>query len=252
MKLPIGFVGTCFAASILIVSCKKDGTAPPANNTNRVKIYIEDATATPYNRIDTFNISYDNTGRITSLASRTGSQFLYQYNTGSYTMDIKNGAHLIIRQLYYLNSSSLVDSTFQFNDTQDSSTEKYIYNAANQLMQVKDYEYSHTGARLDRTTHYTYDNNGNAIREAVTDDSGDTTERKSYTYSPVLNTVNLGQQYFPVLFKNLRTNMSNLSSTGTVISYTNYTYTFDNMNRVATETDTDSYGNIVVKKYIYE
>ena len=47
--------------------------------------------------------------------------------------NIYNGIVLSIHTINYLNDSQLVDSVFQYNNTHDSTTNKYIYNAAGQL-----------------------------------------------------------------------------------------------------------------------
>ncbi len=239
--LPIVFLS-------LFVSCKKDdGPAPPGNG-NRIKIYIEDASLTPYNRIDTFNISYDASGRITSLASTKGGQFVYTYNTGNFVMDIKNNGNLIIREYFYLNNNQLIDSNFQYNDTGDSSTEKLIYNTANQLTQMKRYDYSLlTGSSLFQITNYTYDNAGNLSSETRGDETGTIYSVTTYTHNSVLNDVfGFNLPYYPTLHKYLITTKTQGSS------YVNYEYTYDNLNRVVTEKDTDNNGYVVVKKYIYE
>jgi hypothetical protein len=48
-------------------SCKKDSSNNAPNNPNKLKLYIEDATNTSLDEIDTFNVTYDGDNRITSL-----------------------------------------------------------------------------------------------------------------------------------------------------------------------------------------
>lgn len=242
-----------FFAVLLFSSCKKNDVNENGNS-NRVKTYIEDASATPYRKIDTFNLSYDGQGRIISMtAQSSGGSFTYQYNPGNIVMDIKNGSYLIIRQYTYLNSNQLVDSSFQFNDTNDSTAEKYLYDATGTITSRR--EYSGTGMPFSSTTFHQYDAAGNLVMDIDTDAAGDTVARKRYDHSTALNTnyfqSNL-QPYLPRLHKNLVSRETNLSPDGTIeYSYADHTYSFDDQNRVVTETVTDSYGNVVVKKYTY-
>jgi len=120
---------TLLAASFvlcLLASCKKNSDKGPTGITNKLKLYIEDARATPYNSIDTFSLTYDNDNRITSLRSKT-LQFVYAYPSNGFTMDLYESSHLSIHEIGFI-KGNYVDSTFQYNDTFDSTTEKYIYN----------------------------------------------------------------------------------------------------------------------------
>ena len=86
-------------------------------------------------------------------------KFQFAYATDdTYSMDLYTyGALSIFDEKYWVNSASLMDSTFQYNDTQDTSTEKYIYNADKQLAQLKEYDYSNAVSVLANTTSYTYE-----------------------------------------------------------------------------------------------
>jgi hypothetical protein len=168
---------------------------------------------------------------------------VFQYGNGSYTGDIYNSNAISIHEVFFLNSNSFVDSTFQYNDTNDSTTEKYIYNSSKQLATLKEYDYSIvTGAQLSNTTTYTYDSNGNQI--TATDNFSVTT----YEYTTLVNNLVVGAPYFPVN-KNLVKTTTNTSGGTTVIL--NHTYTFDGSNRLSTEKITDDAGDIVIKTYTY-
>ena len=57
-----------------------------------------------------------------------GVKQVYKYNVdGSFSLDLyDDGTNLSIHENFFLNSSKLVDSTFQYDDTQDTTTEKYF------------------------------------------------------------------------------------------------------------------------------
>lgn len=253
MKLNLLPVSLALSVILFLAACKKNDVNDNGTS-QRIKTYIEDASATPYRKIDTFNLSYDGQGRIISMtAQSSGGSFTYQYNPGSIVMDIKNGSYLIIRQYTYLNSSQLVDSSFQFNDTDDSTAEKYLYDATGKITLRR--EHYGAGMQLSRTTYYNYDAAGNLVREIDTDAAGDTVSQKRYDHNAAANTSYLAsslQPYMPPLHQNLVIRETNLSPDGTIeYSFTDHAYSFDDQNRVVTETVTDSYGNVVVKKYTY-
>ncbi|MGZ8525926.1 MAG: hypothetical protein ACXWV1_15950, partial [Chitinophagaceae bacterium] len=116
---------------ILFSSCQKDVGGGPLTVSDKVKTYTEDVTsASMGNSKTTFNLSYDASNRITSLisASNPGDKFVFTYNSASgYSMEIFGSNIPVIHEDFFLNSNSLPDSTFQYNNTGDTSTEKYLY-----------------------------------------------------------------------------------------------------------------------------
>ena len=98
----------------------------------------------PTNLKGNVNLSYDATGKITSLvsAASSGDRFEYKYSSGSFTLDLYNSNALSIHELLFLNSNSFVDSTISDNGPGDSTSEKYEYNAANQLTKLTEYSIS--------------------------------------------------------------------------------------------------------------
>lgn len=235
---------TCF----LFASCQKnitDTIAPPVSP--RVKTYTEDVTtASIGHSVITYNLSYDASGRLTSFvsASSPGDKFIYQYNSNNtYTMDLYNSNALSIHEVFFLNNIPYVDSTFQYNDTGDSTTEKITYNSSKQMIQQKEYAYSKvTGSDLIDTHTYVYDAKGNVIKD--TDDFAVIT----YEYGNVVNSVTLGMMYYPQ-----GTNMpvKETYSSGGVTITVNFTYTFDSNKRLSTEKAVASNGDIVIKTYTY-
>ncbi len=235
-------------------SCQKDYTPQTGQSTKtKLKTYIEDASKTPYNSIDTFNIGYDASDRIISVSNSGGSGFYYTYTATSYTMDLILGGQLNIRDISYINSDQLVDSTFQYNDTNDSSTSKLVYNAGKQLIQLLNYDYTRAGGgKLTGKETYTYDASGNLVTQTDTNASGGVTETITFTYSNFTAGIDLfNMHYRGSLSKNLPLTITTKSPGGNVRSIETRAYTFDSDNRVVTETDSDNFGNVVVKTFLY-
>lgn len=251
-------IKTFFVVSAIILSfssCQKPITDhtypgnPPSSVSNKVKTYTEDVTQpTGEHQVVTYNLTYDAEDRLVSLISTTspGDKFLYTYNNdNTYVGEIYGNNALSIHEVFFINSLSLVDSTFQFNDTNDSTTEKYFYNSNKQLVTVKEYTYTKaSGSVPDNITTYTYDNNGNQITE--TDNFSGTT---TFDYYPdLLYNINVGLVYFTVP-KNLIKTATNSSGGPTLTAL--HTYTFDNNKRVISDKTTTSNGVVGIKSYTY-
>ncbi len=198
------FIFTISISIIFISSCQKEvsveqSTSGGSNSKAKIKSYNEKLTSSSENYSLTFNIGYDSKDRFNSMVStsNSGDKFLYSYPSSSkYTLDLYNSGVLSIHVDFFLNNSSYIDSTFQFNDTQDTTTEKYLYNSSNQLVKVKEYIYSKlTGSNLDMTTDYTYDSNNNLIKTVDTDKNIHTYEYYSnliYVW-PLIRPINPGE-----------------------------------------------------------
>ncbi|HMK05377.1 MAG TPA: hypothetical protein VK489_14345 [Ferruginibacter sp.] len=240
----------------LLSSCKKnDSDAVTPQTASRVKTYIEEVTNFSNTVRDTFNVSYDGNGRVVSLISTfSGAQFLYTYlSNSSYTFQIKNGTHLVIHANFYNNNDLLVDTCFQYNDTKDSTTLKFIYNANRQITEQKAYDYSLPGgAVLFRKNVYTYNNEGNVLTDAEMDPAGNINYTKTYTYTNFTGSAFfLSTIYSPVLYKKLPATISTYyPGTNTTVPI-NFSYVFDNNNRLIKETQVNSVGNTAIKQYIY-
>ena len=150
---------------------------------------------------------------------------MYQYpDDKTVTLDLYNSNQLSVHEKFWLNSISLVDSTFQYDDTQDTTTEKYFYDPNHLLTTVNNYDYANSVSTLSNQTQYSYDNNGNALTQA--DFSGTT----SFTYDTNLPyTLSLGQPYLSVPKYFIKTASSDAS--GSLVTATHY-YTFDSNNRL--------------------
>ena len=254
MKSYIKSIVAVFIGILFLYSCKKSDTIQNTLST-KVKTYSEEVTNFGSTSGDTFNVVYDIDNRVISLISPfSEAQFLYTYTSNStYTFDIKNGPHLVIREFNYINSNSFVDSSFQYNDTNDSTTMKFIYNSNNQLIEQKTYTYSlPVGAVMFRKNKFVYDSQGNLFKNFELTATGDTNMITTYTYTNIIgNTFSLATIYYPTLHKYLPETITNYypSSNTTVLS--TLTYVFDNYNRVIKETQTNSAGNYSIKKYDY-
>ena len=236
---------------ILLSSCQKDAGVGPTTATDKVKTYTEDITSASIgNSVTTYNLGYDGSNRIISIiaASAPGNKFLFTYpSAGSFSMDIYNSNVRVIHEDFFLNSSSYPDSTFQYNNTGDTSTEKNIYNAKNQLIKLYEYDYSKiTGSDLWNTTSYTYDADGNLLKAEDTDSDIDT-----YEYYPDLVYILPAMMPYAQPEKHNLVKKHTLKSNGYELGSATYTYTFDSKNRISTEKAITSDGSIILKTYTY-
>jgi hypothetical protein len=236
--------------TVLFASCSKEKSVKDPSNPNpttisKLKTYTEDLTASGTHSVVTYDLAYDNSSRLVSMISEAsaGDKFLFKYNTNNFTGDIYAANKLSIHEIFFMNTNSFVDSTFQYNDTQDTSTEKYIYNSAKQIITLKEYDYSTAGgSQLSNITYYTYDSNGNQV--SATDDFSVTT----YDYTTLLNNLVLGPFYIP-MNKNLVKTTSVASGGQTDVLH--HAYTFDSSGRLSTEKITTDTGEVVIKTYTY-
>lgn len=247
-------IGALVAVTVALLSassCQKEqsasGTNTNSSTTVKVKTYTEDVTTASQHSVITYLLSYDVNNRIISMvsAASAGDKFVYTYTSGtSYAMDIYNSNAVSIHAVYFVNSFSLVDSTFQYNDTHDSSTEKYLYNSSKQLIQLRSYDYSTAaGAVLTNTHDYTYDSNGNVIKDA------EANAVTTYDFYPnLLNTSMFGPAYF---YQNRNLPKTTTYTSGGSIQTFDHTYTFDNSNRLTSEKIAAANGEIAIKTYTY-
>jgi hypothetical protein len=240
---------------IVLVSCQKepDENLLPNSSSNRVKTYTESVTSPNGNYSTTFNLSYDNQGRVIAVtsASSPGDKFVYGYpSNGLYTMDIYNSGAVVLHEDFYLNAASLVDSTMQYNDTKDTTTEDYTYNANNQLITLEEYHYSKsTGGVLFNTTTYTYGANGNLLRSEDTEGLVETYEYYAdLSYAPPIN---VGPITVASTRKVNLTKKHTMTYFGNVFTSADFTYTFDSKDRIMTERGVHANGTVVTKSFTY-
>jgi hypothetical protein len=232
---------------ISIISCKK-GNDTATSNSALPKTYTEDIRSSAINSKIVYNLTYDSKNRLVSLAAipePSITKFVYQYpDDKSVTLDLYNSGQLSIHEKFWLNGFSLVDSTFQYDDSQDTSTEKYFYDPNHLVTIVNNYDYSGGVSTLSNQTQYTYDNNGNALTQS--DFSGTT----SFTYYADLPyTLSVGQPYISVPKYFIKTASSDAS--GSLITATHY-YKFDSSNRLVQDSAyVSGVDAIAIKSYTY-
>lgn len=244
MKIfPVLFVA-CIA-TMFVSSCQKNVDEKLDPSTPRPKTYTEDQTSSAGHMVGTYNLSYDASGRLTSMAEANtpGNKFVYKYGTNSYTMDVYFGNTVVIHETVFLNGVPYVDSTIQYNYTGDTTAEKYIYNSANQLIQVIEYTRSSSGVTVDNVTTYTYDSNGDPVKET------DLVSSTTYDYYIDLPyTLAVGLAYYPLPKHLPKTTTISSGGTTTVL---HHTYIFDSSKKLISETVTSDNGEVIIKSYTY-
>ena len=232
----------------LFSACKKDNDSP-ATTVSLPKTYTEDVRSSAYNAKATFNLVYDGNNRLISMTAIPEPaivKFIYNYTSANtLSLDLYNSNALSIHENFWLNSASRLDSTFQYNDEGDSTTEKYIYNSSGQLVKEKNSTYNSLGTNEDYTIDYTYDNGGNLTQEHNSRGSSVT-----YTYYTDLPyTLNIGLNFQPQPKYFIKTATS--SASGSPQTATHF-YSFDSSNRLikdsASVTGVDA---IAIKTYTY-
>ena len=233
----------------ILVSCKKTNNTPQ-DSSALPKTYTEDIRSSVIgNSVTVYNLVYDANNRISSMVATPAPpvlKFQYTYAAdNTYTMDLYTYGALSIHEKFWLNSVPLMDSTFQYNDTQDTSTEKYIYNADKQLIQIKEYDYSNSVSVLANTTSFTYDMNGNPVTES--DSQGKLITYDYYT--DLTNTLTVGAVYTFHSKNMIKT--ATLTSGGSTETATHY-YSFDSNNRLVKDSITTTGSDLVaIKSYTY-
>ena len=250
------FTFLVLSSAILLFSCKKSDNTDQTSNPDKVKTYSESVTSSDGSEFyATYNLTYDANNRITGLVPVTtlGTKFLFAYSSNNkFSLDIYNTGVLSIHEDVMLNSNSLFDSTFQYNDTNDTTTEKYFYNSNNQLITLNEYDYSKNyGSDISNITSYSYDGNGNLVKTTDTDNQVET-----FDYYPDL--IYAMPFTNPYLTQGLKASKKmnllkthTVTSNGSLVGSVTYTYTFDSDNRISTITQTADDGTIGVQTYTY-
>ena len=242
---------TAFACALFfLASCKKNNGNDSNGNPNKLKWYIESFSSGTSTETDSFAVAYDNEDRITGLSSPI-LKFVYAYPTSkTFTLDLYEYGQLSIHEIAYINSSQFVDSTFQFDNTSDTTTEKYTYTGS-LLTQEKTYDYSSLGSSISSQDDYTYDNNSNLARDVNSDGSGYVNTIATFTYTTTPVNVRISPTYYPLASKFLPATQKVTDGSANLIGTITYTYTFDSRGRLTRETDTISTGEVATKTYVY-
>lgn len=252
------FLCTAVAAIIIcfFTSCQKEmsledndpsGTPnPPSNVSNQVKPKTMTEVLTLAGDTlsnTTFNLVYDTQSRLTLMqsASSPGDRFEYAYYASRFSMKLFNANVESVYAEYYFSGSDRIDSSMQYNEDKDTTTEKYGYNAAGQLASITEYEYSTSGGSVqtDKTT-LTYDSKGNITKEQSSQGTF------TYTYYDDLKTpFNIWGPYQKATPNLVKTATQN----GVVV---NYKYTFDSIGRlILMEQRSDTQAIVMFTKYTY-
>ena len=234
-----------------LFSCGKENSNPEVPNSNKVKTYTEKYTSDGGSISFVFNLNYDSKGRIISMVSANspGDQFVYNYlSDNKLTMEIQSSQNGLIHEDIFLTNGSWVDSTFQYNDTEDYTTEKYFYNSNNQLIKIRSNDYSGTGPSSGPAyTLLTYNSNGDV--EKIENDDGSTETFEYYTDLkgplPVIMPYLSTPEQINLIKKHNIYYGSSLESTSDV------TYTFDSKSRITSVIETYDTGEIITKSFTY-
>jgi len=236
-----------FLLIIAATSCKKDSAGN--NASNKLQSYTEDITAVGGRVAETYTISYDGQGRITTIESTTrpGHRMVYQYSAeNSFTYDKIEDNKVTYHSINFINSQSLLDSTYWYNNMQDTSASKFIYNEDKKLIKEKQYliKFAYLPYPvLYNTIAYQYDLKGTLVKES------DSYYETSYGYDKdIKNTAQIEPFYFP--FKEELPSHTFTTRLGTSFE-TKHTYTFDDHNRVISEKQERNDGRITIKSYTY-
>jgi hypothetical protein len=236
---------------IIISSCQKEPSVDLPAATDRVKTYTEDITSpSTGHTVTVFNLNYDGSNRITSMVSVSdaGNKFVYTYPSANiiYSDFYSGGVLGIHYEAYMLNNR--IDSAFEYNDTNDSTTQKFIYNSSGDYVKLYDYTYSKlSGSVLDNTTDYTYDGSGNQLTAEDSDGNG---ELYTYYDDKVYAHPLIGPPLIPNVKRKLIKTYT-VTSSGIPQETATLTYTFDSNDRISTETWTTDGGSVLVKTYTY-
>ncbi|OQP66516.1 hypothetical protein A3860_13605 [Niastella vici] len=228
-------------------ACKKDSTS---NAPRKLKSYTEDVSALGVGHtVETFNITYDAQGRITSVVSTTkpGHKLVYNYiNSDQFTFDRIEDDKVTLHSTYYINAEvSKIDSVYQYNIRKDTLSVKYLYNSDGQIIKEKEYLHSYLipSPVWVNTVKYQYDLQGTLTKKS--DDYYETSYRYDADYK---NTVQLEPFYFPVQ-EQLPTH-TYTQRFGTLITIV-HTYTFDGDKRLISEKAVSSDGITTIRNYTY-
>ena len=244
-----------FIISILILSlfsCKKADTTQSAFSKN-VKTYIVDETNAAGRRVDSFTVYYDATDRILKALSPDSSIFFRYLSGNTFSKQVKSDSITTLVELFYINANNLVDSSLRYTIDGDSIKQKFEYNDQQQLTAMKTYHFTSAQALiLLRTNEYSYDDNGNKIKDIESDDLSNVISTTNFTYGEQSGDLFIIRTSFePKFFKNLPLTESTLfNGSGNTISY-QYTYIFDEYGRVTSQSQTDLSGYVTVRTYKY-
>lgn len=239
------------ACLFFLFSCSKENNSSENTDPNKVKTYTERVQTDEGTLNVVFNLNYDNKGRIISMVSADSpdDKFLYSYlSDNKVAMDIVNtqGGGSIHEDIFL--NGSLIDSTFQYNDEDDYTTEKYLYNSDKQLTKIRSYSYSASEEPGNPAyTSFTYNSNGDVQKIDNEDGSTETLEYYTDLKGPLPKLMPYSgtpQQIY--LIKKHNTYYGSY-----LYSSVDFTYTFDSRNRMTSMVETYDSGEIATRLFTY-
>src|SRR5690606_17107428 len=122
---------TLITATFLFQSCSKEKSPETNNGSSKVKSYTEEIASSNGSFSMTYNLSYDGKNRITAITPEgfSDSKISFSYSSNDkYSMELYNSGKVEIKEDFFLHNS-LLDSTIQYNNSKDTMSEKYYYDA---------------------------------------------------------------------------------------------------------------------------
>lgn len=227
----------------LLHSCKKEDTS--SSDKVIVKTYREEYKTPSDHYSSEFTLSHDSHGRLLNMVSTAsaGDRFQLFYDNGTITMDIYSGDQLSLHEVFFLRDDEYIDSTVQYNDANNFSSERIFYTSSNQLQKLISYDYFGPTPEISNVTNYTYDANGNVIKEK------DRYSETTYEYFTELNSgPDLG---LPDFAKNRHLVKTTTTSNGYAPQVWNHTYSFDGKKRITQEQVISNSGDTLTRSYSY-
>jgi hypothetical protein len=233
--------------SFFFTACKKDDGSSSSPSQSLLKSYTETQFAgTPISVSTTYNLAYDENNRLLGLTDSKdpGNKFVFSYVQGGFDFDIYGAGTPVIHRKVFMNGA-LTDSSFQYNNEGDTTSEKYVYWAGNLLKYLMTYKVTSSGSQLDNVTEYTYGANDELIREQ---DYYSTTLYDYYTTE--INNFDL----YPVYVNRSKQLPGKVTyRDGVEVISWKHKYNFDAQHRLITDSiDVSNSSYIVVKKFTYE
>lgn len=246
-------------AIIFATSCQKEISASNSANHNTIdsssllKTYSETYSTSATSSISaTFNVQYDAKKQIIGLISisNPGNKFVYTFPLATkWTQDIFSSDTLTIHEDFFTNPNSFLDSTYQYNDTKDTSAEKYFYNSNNEVVSMNEYQFNNGVSQLINTINYTYNTAGDLISATGSDFNSET--YTYYTDAVYLTPLVTGISNINSFKKMHLPKTYNLTSNGISVITVNFTYIFDAKNRITFDKATAVDSSTLTKAYTY-
>lgn len=245
-------------STVLFLSCSKEKTAPetpeenpeeiPDVNAGRLKSYTRNIKNSGGNTLSTYNLSYDDKNRISTITVPEDPRFkiVFKYHTADlYSREEQRDGVITEKRDFYLKNSRL-DSVTAFIKIKDTTSGKYQYNDKNQLSRV-DYYSHYMGPQHFLTELYNYDASGKLINYA-----GGANNFTFEYHADLVYDLPVTEPVFPSPKKSNLLKRKTIIRDGTIISSdVQFAYTFDSKNRILTKIETALNGEITTYTYSY-